>query len=194
MLGDNTRALDYYQRANAIQPRAETFSSMGTIYYSDGDFARAAAAYEGAVLIRPLGAITHRNLGDAYARLGRREDALRAYRQAVKLAEGEVTVSPGDARAIARLAVYQAKAGDEAAARRSLAAAEKLAPTDGQVKLRAAVVHALAGRTGPALEALERAMAGGIAAREIATEEDFESLRPSPRFAAMVGNHIQEKQ
>ncbi len=83
MLGDDTRALDFYEQANAIQPRAETFSSMGTIYYSLGDYAKAAAAYEGALLIRPLGAITHRNLGDAYARLGRRADALRAYRQAV---------------------------------------------------------------------------------------------------------------
>ena len=193
MLGDNTRALEYYERANAIQPRAESFSSMGTIYYSLGDYEKAAAAYEGAVLIRPLGAITHRNLGDAYARLGRRDDALRAYRQAVRLADGEVSVSPGDARAIARLAVYQAKAGDDAAARRSLAAAEKLAPADGQVKLRAAVVHALAGRSMPALDAIEVAMAGGIAAREIAAEEDFQSLRPLPRFAAMVGNQTEEK-
>lgn len=193
MLGDDAKALDYYERANAIQPRAETFSSMGTIYYSRGDFAKAAAAYEGAVLIRPLGAITHRNLGDAYARLGRDADALRAYRQAVRLAEGEVAVSPGDARAIARLAVYHAKAGDDRAARRRLAEAEKLAPADGQVKLRAAVVHALAGRATPALDALERAMTGGITAREIATEEDFESLRPLPRFAAMVGNPTEEK-
>ena len=193
MLGDNTRAINYYERANAIQPRAESFSSMGTIYYSLGDYAKAAAAYEGALLIRPLGAITHRNLGDAYARLGRSDDALRAYRQAVRLADGEVSVSPGDARAIARLAVYQAKAGDDAAARRSLAAAEKLAPADEQVKLRAAVVHALAGRSMPALDAIERAMAGGIAAREIAAEEDFQSLRPLPRFAAMVGNQTEEK-
>jgi serine/threonine protein kinase/tetratricopeptide (TPR) repeat protein len=193
MLGDNVKALEYYERANAIQPRAESFSSMGTIYYSLGDYEKASAAYEGAVLIRPLGAITHRNLGDAYARLGRRDDALRAYRQAVRLADGEVSVSPGDARAIARLAVYQAKAGDDAAARRSLAAAEKLAPADGQVKLRAAVVHALAGRSTPALDAIERAMAGGIAAREIAAEEDFQSLRPLPRFAAMVGNQTEEK-
>ena len=193
MLGDNTKALEFYERANAIQPRAETFSSMGTIYYSLGDYAKAAAAYEGALLIRPLGATTHRNLGDAYARLGRKADAVRAYRQAVALAEGEVSVSPGDARAIARLAVYQAKAGDDAAARRSLAAAEKLAPADEQVKLRAAVVHALAGRTTAALDAIERAMAGGIAARAIATEEDFESLRPLPRFAAMVVNQTEEK-
>ncbi len=108
-MGDDARALDYYSRATAIQPRAETFSSMGTIYYGQGEYAKAAAAYEGALLIRPLGAITHRNLGDAYTHLGRKADALRAYRQAVKLAEQEVSVSPADARVIARLAVYQAK-------------------------------------------------------------------------------------
>jgi tetratricopeptide (TPR) repeat protein len=193
MLGDNAKALDFYEKANAIQPRAETFSSMGTIYYSLGDYAKASASYEGAVLIRPLGAITHRNLGDAYARLGRRADALRAYRQAVTLAEGEVSVSPGDARAIARLAVYQAKAGDDGAARRSLASAEKLAPLDGQVQLRAAVVHALAGRGEPALDAIARAIKGGIAPRAIVGEEDFGSIRTLPRFAAMVGNQTEER-
>jgi serine/threonine protein kinase/tetratricopeptide (TPR) repeat protein len=193
MLGDTTRALEFYERANAIQPRAETFSSMGTIYYSVGDYAKAASAYEGALLIRPLGAITQRNLGDAYSRLGRKADALRAYRQAVVLTEAEVSVSPGDGRAIARLAVYQAKAGNDAAARKNLASAEKLAPKDEQVQLRAGVVHALAGRTAQALDAIERAIAGGIAPRAIATEEDFEKLRPLPRFVAMVANPAEVK-
>jgi eukaryotic-like serine/threonine-protein kinase len=186
MMGNNPRALEFYERANAIQPRAETFSSMGTIYYSLGDYARAASAYEGALLIRPLGAITHRNLGDAYTRLGRRQDALRAYAKAVSLAEADVAVSPGDARAFARLAVYQAKAGNDSAAMKSLAAAQKLAPSDEQVQLRVGVVHALAGRTEEALNGIERAIAGGIAPREIAAEEDFEKLRPLPRFAAMA--------
>jgi tetratricopeptide (TPR) repeat protein len=192
-IGDNAKALSYYERANAIQPRAETFSSMGTLYYGQGDFAKAASAYEAALLIRPLGAITHRNLGDAYTRLGRREDALRAYKQAVARAEAEVSVSPGDARAIARLAVYQAKAGDDASARWSLAAAEKIAAEDEQVQLRAAVVHALAGRSGPALDAIERAIAGGISPRAIASEEDFERLRALPRFVAMISNPAEEK-
>lgn len=193
MLGDNRQALEFYQRATAIQPRAETFSSMGTIYYSLGDYAKAAAAYEGALLIRPLGAITHRNLGDAYAHLNRQADAVKAYRQAVKLAEAEVSVSPSDARALARLAVYQAKAGDAAAARRTLRRAEQLAPNDEQVHQRAGVVHALAGRTTEALDAIQRAIAGGVAPRLIALEEDFEKLRPLPRFAAMVANPAEEK-
>lgn len=192
-MGDNQRALQYYERATAIQPRPETFSSMGTIYYSQGEYEKAARAYEAALLIRPLGAITHRNLGDAYRRLGRKAEALRAYRQAVARAEAEVSVSPSDARAVARLAVYQAKAGDDAGARRSLEVAEKLAVNDEQVQLRVAVVHALAGRAAQALDAIERAIAGGIAPRTIATEEDFEPLRPLPRFAAMVANPAEVK-
>jgi Flp pilus assembly protein TadD len=103
-----------------------------------------------------------------------------------------VTVSPGDARAIARLAVYQAKAGDDRAAQLSLADATRLAPDDGQVQLRAGVVHALAGRTDPALDAISRAIAGGITPRAVAAEEDFARLRPLPRFAGMV-NSAEEK-
>jgi eukaryotic-like serine/threonine-protein kinase len=193
MAGDPKKALDFYEKATAIQPRAETFSSMGTIYYDQGEFQKAANAYEAALLIRPLGAITHRNLGDAYRRLGRSDAARRAYREAVVRQQAELAVSPGDARALARLAVYQAKAGDDAAAGRSLAAAEKIAPRDEQVLLRAGVVHALAGRADQALDALQRAIAGGISPRTIETEEDFAGLRPLPQFAALVSTRTEVK-
>lgn len=193
-MGDTKRALEYYERANAIQPRAETFSNMGTIYYGLGDYARAASAYEGAILIRPLGAIAHRNLGDAYLHMGRRAEALRAYRQAIARAEAEVAVSPSDARAIARLAVYQAKARDDAAAITSLRRAQSLAPQDQQVLHRVGVVHALAGRTKEALDAIESAIAAGLPIRTIADEEDFASLRSLPRFAAMVSTPAEVKQ
>jgi len=187
-LGDNQRALGYYEQANAIQPRAETFTNIGTIQYGLGDFAKAAAAYEGSLLIRPLSALTNRNLGDVYTHLGRKADARRAYLKAVEQAEVEVAVSPSDARAVARLAVYQAKAGDDAAAMRSLRRALALAPVDLQVLERAGVVHAIAGRTTPALDAIEQAIAKGSSKRSIAEEEDFVILRPLQRFAALVSN------
>ena len=119
--------------------------------------------------------------------------AAEAYQQAVKLAEAEVSVSPSDARALGRLAVYQAKARDDAAARRTLRRAEQLAPNDEQVHQRAAVVHALAGRTTAALDAIARAIAGGVPPRLIAQEEDFEKLRPLPRFAQLVATPAEEK-
>ena len=183
--GDNDKALAYFQRANEIQARPETLSNIGTIYYGQGKFAEAADAYMAALVIRPF-ALTHRNLGDAYMRLGRTSEALEQYRQAVIRAQADVKVSPNDARALARLAVYQAKAGDDASARKSLAAAEKLAPHDEQVQWRAGVVHALAGRTDAALDAIQRALDDGISPRTIAEEEDFAKLRPLPRFASMV--------
>ena len=192
-MGEQQRALQFYEQANAIQPRAETFSNMGTIYYGLGDYERAARAYEGALLIRPISATTHRNLGDAYLRLARKDDARLAYRQAVIQAEAEVSISPSNARTVARLAVYQAKAGDNAAALTSLQRAQELAPKDAQVFQRAGVVHALAGRTREALDAIERAVASGIARNVIADEEDFARLKPLPRFAAVVSTPAEVK-
>jgi serine/threonine protein kinase/tetratricopeptide (TPR) repeat protein len=192
-MGDNKRALEYYERANAIQPRAETFSNIGTIQYGLGDYAKAAAAYEGSLLIRPRSAVTNRNLGDAYRHLGRTADARSAYMRAVEQAEEELSVRPADARAIARLAVYQAKADNDRAAMASLKRAQALAPDDEQVLQRAAVIHALAGRTGAALEAAERAIERGFAKRLIAEEEDLAVLRPLPRFAALVSTPAEVK-
>ncbi|HYE88824.1 MAG TPA: protein kinase [Vicinamibacterales bacterium] len=185
-LGDTKRALEYYERANGIQPRAETFSNIGTIHYSLGDYSKAAAAYEGSLLIRPISAITNRNLGDAYRLLGRLADAKRAYLRAVEQAEAEVSVSPSDARAIARLAVYQAKAGNDAVATTTMRRALALAPRDAYVLHRSAVIHALGGRAAQALDGVEQAIANGYARRLIAEEEDLSTLRSMPRFAAMV--------
>jgi tetratricopeptide (TPR) repeat protein len=192
-MGDSKRALEFYERANAIQPRAETYSNIGTIQYGLGDYAKAAAAYEGSLLIRPRSAVTNRNLGDAYRHLGRAAEARRAYLKAVEQAEEEVSVRPADARAIARLAVYQAKAGNDAAAVSSLKRAQALAPNDEQVLHRAGVIHALAGRATLALDAIERAVANGYARRLIAEEEDLAMLRSMPRFAALVSTPAEVK-
>ena len=192
-LGDTARALEYYERANAIQPRADTFSNIGTIHYGLGDYAKAAAAYEGSLLIRPTSAVTNRNLGDALTRLGRADEARAAYRRAAAQGEAEVSVSPSDARAIARLAVYYAKARDDAAAMRHMKRALALAPGDAQVIHREAVVHAIARRPAQALAAIERAIANGLPRRTVAEEEDFTGLRPMPRFADMVSTSAEVK-
>ena len=122
-----------------------------------------------------------------HARLGRLRDARDAYRRAVAQAEGEISVSPSDARAVARLAVYQAKAGDDASAMKSARRALALAPKDPYVIQREGIIHAIANRPDAALTAIERALTSGLSARAIADEEDFGRLRGLPRFVAMVG-------
>ncbi|HWI17125.1 MAG TPA: tetratricopeptide repeat protein, partial [Vicinamibacterales bacterium] len=192
-LGETKRALDYYEKANAIQPRADTFSNIGTIQYGLGDYSKAAAAYEGSLLIRPQSALTHRNLGDAYMHLGRTAEAKQAYLKAVEQAQVEVSLGPSNARAIARLAVYQAKSGDHASAMRSLTRAQALAADSQEVLMRAAVVHALAGRREPALDAIQSAIEKGYSKRLLAEEEDFAVLRSVPRFAALVSTPAEVK-
>jgi serine/threonine-protein kinase len=91
------------------------------------------------------------------------------------------------------LAVYQSKAGDDAGALRNIARALALAPEDEQVLLRAGVIHALANRTTPALDFVEKAIARGYAKRLVLEEEDLAVLRPLPRFVALVSTPAEVK-
>jgi len=185
-LGDNARALANYERSIAIRPSAGAVSNIGTIHYVRGEFAQAVDAYKKAVELRPNEPDFHRNLGDAYRRLGRRQEARAAYRMAVELAEAELKINPTDAERMASLGVLLAKSGDARAARVRVEQATALAPEDIQVWFNAAVVHALAGRTAAAMDALEKAVVRGYSTAVVAAEEDFESLRRLPEFRSLL--------
>jgi hypothetical protein len=53
---------------------------------------------------------------------------------------------------------------------------------------RAAQVHALAGRTEAALDALEAALRQGLRRETARGEDEFESLRGSERFTALTAD------
>lgn len=187
-LGDNDRALASYERSIAIRPSAGAVSNIGTIHYQRGDYARAAEAYTRAVELRPNEPDFHRNLGDAYRRLGRRREARAAYETAVALAEAELKVNPTDAERLASLGVLLAKSGDAEAARARVDRAGAMAPENIHVHFASAVVHALAGRAADALAALRAAVDGGYSPSIVAAEEDLESLRRLPEFAALLAS------
>ncbi len=184
--GNGDAALDFYGKAIAISPVPQALSNMGGIYHERGDFARAVDAYRRAIEQRPNAAATHRNLGDSLLRLGRSSEARAAYRRAADLAEAARAVNPADALNLASLAVYLQKAGDAAAAAGWLDEALRRAPSDPQVRYRAALVHALAGRADQALAALSRALELGYSRADAAKADEFERLRADARFVALV--------
>ncbi len=184
--GRNDEALSFYERAIAISPVPQALSNMGTLYHERGDFARAVDAYRRAIEQRPNAAPTHRNLGDSLQRLGRPAEARAAYRRAAELAEAARVVNPTDMLNLASLALYLQKSGDGAAASRGLDEALRRAPSDPQVQYRAALVHALAGRTDAALAALRRAIELGYSRADAANDDEFQALRKDARFAALV--------
>ena len=156
--------------------------------YERGDYGKAVEVFRRALQQRPNAAATHRNLGDALARLGRAGEAQAAYRRAADLAEAARAINPADVQNLASLAVYLEKAGDGDLARQRLTEALRLAPADPQVWHRAALVHAVAGRSADALDALARALELGYSRADAAKADEFASLRGTPRFKALVGS------
>ena len=185
-LGDSGRALEHYRRALAIRPSAAAYSNIGALYHGQRQYADAVDAYTKAIAIRPNSATTHRNMGDALAKLGRAAEAKAAYLAAVRLAEAELKVNPADAGVLASLAVYLQKTGDAKAAGARIAAALKKDPRNPEVLYRAAVVSALAGQRREAIAALQAAVAQGYSLASIAGGDEFEVLRGTPEFTKLV--------
>jgi eukaryotic-like serine/threonine-protein kinase len=185
-LGDLTRAMELYRSAIAVRPYAPSYSNIGTIHYARREYAQAADNYRKAISLRPNARETHGNLGDAYSRLRRSTDARAAYLDAVRLAEEDLTVNPRDARLLASLAVYQQKLGNPSEARQRLDQAMAIAATDFQVLRRAAQVYALSNDPDAALTALEAAVANGLSPQALTADDEFRSLRGTPRFAALT--------
>lgn len=169
--GRLTDALTNYTKAGAIRPRATTYSNIGTIYFWEGDYARAAEAYRRAIALTPASPGLHANLGDTLQKLGQRQSARDSYERAVREVRGLLAVNAKDAQNVARLSLYLAKLEDRAGADDAIAAALALNAGDGQVMYHAALVDALAGRQAAACARLGEALALGASA-EIARRAD----------------------
>lgn len=186
--GDDNRALANYQKALELAPDARAYSNIGVIRFGQGRFDEAARAWEQAARLEPREPLKHRNLGDAYARLDRAEDARRAYQEAVALARGRLQVNPQDAPSLSMLAVCEAKLGRRADASRHAAAALALAPSDADTLFENAIVHALSGEPDRALSALEQALKRGYSARLAQRDEDLAPLRSLEGFRTLLGD------
>jgi superkiller protein 3 len=184
--GSLDRALENYEKATAIRPSGATYSNMGTSYYWQGDYARAADAYRRAIVLAPNEADFYANLGDALVKLGRREGAREQYRRAVDEVGKLLAVKANDPLNLAALALYQAKLGDRAAADATIAHATAISPQDGEVLHVGAVVHALAGRSGAACETITAALAHGKSAEEVRRSDELKSLTRCPAYSRLL--------
>ena len=185
-IGKTDLALLNYTRANAIRTSPVTLSSIGAVHHSRGEFAQAIDAYRKSIELRPKAAVTHRNLGDALARLGRGAEARAAYARAAELTEAELKVNPQDARGLGMLAVYLQKAGDQERASARINEAMSRAPNDVDVLYRAAVIQALQGRGDEAMKYLRRAVEAGYSRSRVNEEDDFSQLKTRSDFQSLV--------
>ncbi|MFQ5740780.1 MAG: tetratricopeptide repeat protein [Acidobacteriota bacterium] len=185
-LGDLDRAVENYQKAIQVGPSPGSYSNLGTIFYRRGDYEAAARNYEQARKMRPRHAVTRRNLGDTYRKLGREAEARSAYLDAIELLRDQLRVNPADARALSLVALLEAKLGRREEAERHSTQAAEVAPRDGQVLYRKAVVHALATQKKSALGWLKKALEQGYSVQEAIEDEDLTSIRDSAAYRQLV--------
>jgi tetratricopeptide (TPR) repeat protein len=185
-MGDNAEAVTHYQHAIEIAPDAMAYANLGTIYYSDGRLTEAAHAFEKAMELEPKNAANHRNLGDLYRRVGESTKARAAYGHAIELSMDRLKTNPRDARAMAALAVYEAKIGDNRDSQSHAASALALTRTDPDVLYANAVVYALTGNAAQSMQMLREAIALGYSVAFARTDEDLAVLHGRPEFSPLV--------
>ena len=100
-----------------------------------------------------------------------------AWREAVRLTQAELRVSPADWRAQSYLAVLRAKLGDAAEAQRTVRAAVTRDPTNAEVVYNAAAVFALTGMASEARATLQSALALGYPRTTAKYDDDVKAAR-----------------
>jgi Tfp pilus assembly protein PilF len=98
-------------------------------------------------------------------------------------------VNPKDATALAYLAGYYAMLNKQSAAMQNLEKAIALAPSDPDVRLRAAVIYNHFSETDQCIGALKKAVALGLPTSMIRDTPDFDHLRQTAEFQSLIQSH-----
>ncbi|MEM7588521.1 MAG: tetratricopeptide repeat protein, partial [Acidobacteriota bacterium] len=175
------------QKALRIKPSATLYSSLGTIFFSQGLYEKAADAYTKALSSSANNSIYWSNLADAYRQIPDREAETReALLRAEQLLTERIALQPEDATLWSRRALVLAKLGERERALSELARVDRAGTVDTYTRYRVAVGYELCGERGSALEQLETALEAGFSLPEIRRDPELIELRADPRFHRLV--------
>jgi class 3 adenylate cyclase/Flp pilus assembly protein TadD len=176
-------AIAMSQKSLELRPSPETYSNVGTIEFTRGNYAEAAQYYEKAVALNPRFHLLWGNLADACIMVpALRPRATEAYRRALQLADNELELNPRDAELRATVATYLLGLGDLKRAQTEVSQALELAPDQVSSLFLAALVYESAGQRGQALRFLEEAARKGYAPIEIQRHPLLAKLRADPGY------------
>ena len=181
-------ALDALKHSIQLRPSPDAYNNLGYVYMLVGRHPEAVASLEQALRIDDRDWMNWGNLGDAlYWSSGRRNEAEGKYQRAVSMATSKLKVNPDDVLTLAYLADYSAMLGDKDHAFDYLQRALKLAPTNGDVLFRAAIVYNHFNQPEQAIAYLNKAIQAGYSRTVVRDTSDFANLTQNPQFRAAVG-------
>lgn len=172
------------QKSLQIPPTFHTYDLLGTCFFQQDEFERAAQSYEKALDIDDNHAFTWGNLASCYRQLGRTADATRCYARAAELVRRRVEVNPKDATATLDLADYLVEAGDREQGRFYLGEALKLPSlkSDSESMFVAAQVFEELGDRGSAIDWVLQALGAGFPRARLEESPTLKDLVSDPQF------------
>ncbi len=185
--GRYAEAIPFLQQSLSIRPTADASSNLGTAYFQMRRYPESAVQFEDAVKLDENDYQMWGNLGDAYFwSPGRGSESVKAYGKAIALGEEKLRVNPRDSEVLGYLAMYHAMRQERKPALENLDAALRLNPKSPDLLLTAGIVYQQLGDTPHALDAVEKAIAGGISPATLSDTPNFDGLRSNPRFLKLI--------
>ena len=176
-----------FRVATDIDPSLfEAHYFYGRALLAQGKFKEAIAALRSACKVRAEDYQAPALLGMAYTGLGRRQAASRAYARAVEVARLQLSVNPGDVRALYLGAGSLARIGRRKTALAWAARALELDGKDSAVLYNVGCLYAILGRTPDALRCLKSVVRSGWRKEWIQHDPDWAALRGLREFTALI--------
>ena len=186
-LGRPTQAIDVLQKSLSIRSTVEAYDNLGNAYFLMRKYDEAARNFEEGLKFEKTSWLSWGNLGDAYYLVpDKRQKAIDAYSEAIRLADDELRVNPRDSRIWAFRATYLAMIDKKQDALASLQKAESFAPASPSVEFQGALVYNHLGDKDRTIQSLRKALVAGLPASQVTTTPDFDHLQQDPALQAIL--------
>jgi len=186
-LNDMTSAISELERANAIQPSELACSDLGSAYFFQGNYQKAAREFQEAINFSPKEADSWGFLADSYYYSGDRSRAMPAYRHAIELGEDSLKVNPNDSASLGLLADFHAMVGERGQALSEIDRALASGQPDQTLYFNACEVYDEVGEKEIALEWLAKALAAGYPPYLVEHAPGLNNLHSDPRYKQLLG-------
>lgn len=177
-----------YSRALDLDPDGhDTLMAMAVLALDTGDFIKAESCLRKLEQLYPQSAEVHRVAGNYCAALGDLQGAKNAYCKSLVL-------NPDSIKAMSKLGIVYYRMNDVSQARTTFQQGLKKKGNHSDLHYNYACVEASSGRTDEAITQLEAAFDDNFNNFDrIAMDQELDSLRPQPRFQALVARQLQRK-
>jgi tetratricopeptide (TPR) repeat protein len=180
------------QQGLLIRPSALLYSNMGQILFNNGEYIKAAEAFEAAVSPdkgNPAKYDGWANWGDTLRWIpGQEEKAKKAYEKARELLALRLQATPNNSTMISRFGLYSIRIGDIETGKKYLQQALELDPKNANVHFRIGLAYELLGQRDDALSEIAKAIEFGYSIKSLESEPDLLNLRRDSRYTKISSN------